>query len=415
MRKTRIFRKTQAPTLFAVILSMAALLLSGLEGARADDVSVKIGVLTDMKGLYGDVAGVGSTVAAKMAVEDFKAGSKGIKVELLEADHMNKADVGSQIARDWFDQQGVDIIVDSPNSTVAFAVSQIAREKNKIFIGSGAGSSDLTGKLCSPNTIHWTYDTWSVANGAGLALMASGGDEWYFLTADYAFGVALERDAMSVVMAKGGKIKGTSRVPLNVPDFSHFTLQAQDSGAKVIALAMAGGDFSNAVKSAYEFGVVAGGQKLAGLLVFITDVHALSLEVAQGLQFVEAFYWDANEQTRAFTRRFIAQGRGGYPTMIHAGVYSSVLHYLKAIDAARGDRLDGAKIVAKMKEIPTDDPVMGKGSIRIDGRKLHDLYLFEVKKPIESKKPWDYYKIIKTIPAAEAFRPLSLGGCPLAQ
>jgi len=388
----------------------AALVLGGIGPALADQ-SVKIGVLTDMSSLYSDLAGAGSVVAAKLAVEDFEAAGKGLKVEVISADHQNKADIGSAVARQWYDQDGVDMIVDVPNSGVALAVSQITRDKNKVFLDSGAGSSDLTGKSCSPNTIHWTYDTWALANGTGSAVVASGGNSWFFLTADYKFGHDLERDTSAVVTARGGKVLGGVAFPLNTPDFSSFLLQAQSSGAKVIGLAMAGGDFSNTVKQAAEFGIVEGGQRLAGMLVFITDIHALGLQAAQGLQFTESFYWDTNDQTRAFTKRFAEANRGIHPTMVHAGVYSAVLHYLKAV-AALQDKSDGARVVAKMKELPTDDPLFGKGSIRADGRKIHPLYLYEVKKPSDSKGPWDYYK---TIPADQAFRPLAQGGCPLVK
>ena len=389
-----------------------ALTLALAAPALAEDLSIKIGVLTDMSSLYADLAGQGSVLAAKMAVEDFGAAAKGIKVEVVGADHQNKADIGANVVRQWYDQGGVDMVVDNPNSAVAFAVSDITRDKNKVFLNSGAGSSDLTGAKCSPNTIHWTYDTWALANGTGNAVVASGGDSWYFLTADYKFGHDLERDTGNVVKAKGGQVLGAVRFPLNTPDFSSFLLQAQASKAKVIGLAMAGGDFSNTVKQAAEFGIVEAGQKLAGMLVFLTDIHALGLQAAQGLQFTESFYWDLNDQTRAFTKRFVPANRGVHPTMVHAGVYSATLHYLKAV-AALKDKKDGAAIVAKMKATPTEDPLFGKGSIRADGRKLHDLYLFEVKKPSESKAPWDYYKVVRTIPAAEAFRPIEQGNCPL--
>jgi branched-chain amino acid transport system substrate-binding protein len=394
--------------------ALAGLAALALSVPALADTAVKIGVLTDMSSLYADLAGQGSVIAAKLAVEDFKAAEQGLKVEVIGSDHQNKADIGANIARQWYDQDGVDLIVDTPNSAVALAVSQITRDKNKVFLDSGAGSSDLTGKSCSPNTIHWTYDTWALANGTGSAVVASGGDSWFFLTADYKFGHDLERDTGNVVAAKGGKVLGSVRFPLNTPDFSSFLLQAQSSGSKVIGLAMAGGDFSNTVKQAAEFGIVDGGQKLAGMLVFLTDIHALGLQTAQGLQFTEAFYWDANDQTRAFAKRFAALDRGIHPTMVHAGVYSAVTHYLKAV-AALKDKADGAKLVVKMKETPTDDPLFGQGSIRPDGRKLHPLYLFQVKKPAESKGPWDYYKLVHTIPADQAFRPMDQGGCPLVK
>jgi branched-chain amino acid transport system substrate-binding protein len=288
----------------------------------------------------------------------------------------------------------------------------VVREKNKVFLVSGAATSDLTGPKCSPNTVHWTYDTWALANGTGKAIVKTGGTTWFFITADYAFGHALERDTAAVVEANGGKVLGRVRVPLNTSDFSSFLLQAQGSKAKIIGLANAGGDTVNSIKQAAEFGIVSGGQNLAGLLVFITDVHALGLQTAQGLIMTEAFYWDRNEASRAFAKRFAPQYKGNMPTMVQAGVYSAVLHYLKAVEALKGDA-DGKAVVAKMKEIPTDDPLFGKGTIRADGRKIHDMYLFEVKKPAESKGPWDYYNLRATIPAAEAFRPLKDGNCPL--
>jgi branched-chain amino acid transport system substrate-binding protein len=352
-------------------------------------------------------------IAAKMAIEDFKAANKGFTtpVEVIFADHQNKADVGSQIANKWYDSEGVDVIVDTPNSGVALAVNQITRDKGKAFLNSGAASSDLTGKACSPNTIHWTYDTWMLANGTGKAIVKTGGDTWFFLTADYAFGHALERDTEAVVLKNGGKVLGKVRAPINTQDFSSFLLQAQASKAKIVGLANAGGDTTNSIKQASEFGIVKGGQSLAGLLVFLTDVHALGLEKAQGLIFTETFYWDLNDQTRAFTKRFAAANGGKYPSMVQAGVYSAITHYLKAIQSLKSD--DGTKVIAEMKRLPTDDPLFGKGTVRADGRKIHPAYLVEVKKPSESKGPYDYYKIRATIPADEAFRPLDQGDCPL--
>ena len=390
----------------------AALALSvGVAQAQISGNVVKIGILTDMSSLYADLSGQGSVLAAKMAIEDFKAKEKGLNVEVVFADHQNKADVGSQIANKWYDSEGVDVIVDTPNSGVALAVNQITKDKGKVFINSGAASSDLTGKACSPNTIHWTYDTWMLANGTGKAIVKTGGDTWFFITADYAFGHALERDTEAVVIKNGGKVLGKVRAPINTQDFSSFLLQAQSSKAKIIGLANAGGDTVNSIKQASEFGIVKGGQNLAGLLVFLTDVHGLGLEKAQGLIFTETFYWDLNDNTRAFTKRFAAGNGGKYPTMVQAGVYAGVLHYLKAVSALKSD--DGTKVVAKMKEMPTDDPLFGKGAIRADGRKIHPAYLVEVKKPSESKGPYDYYKIRATIPAEEAFRPIDQGDCPL--
>jgi len=397
-----------------LLLALTALtLLEGTANAQISDGVIKIGILNDQSSLYADLSGQGSVVAARMAAEDFGAAAKGIKVEVVFADHQNKADVGSNVARQWYDTDKVDVIVDVPNSAVALAVSQITREKGKALLVSGAATSDLSGKACSPNTIHWTYDTWALANGTGKAIVKTGGDTWFFITADYAFGHALERDTEAVVLANGGKVLGKVRHPLNTADFSSFLLQAQASKAKIIGLANAGSDTTNAIKQAAEFGIVKGGQNLAGLLVFITDVHALGLQTAQGLIFTEAFYWDMNDKTRAFAKRFAERDRGIHPTMIHAGVYSAVLHYLKAVEALKTD--DGTKVIAKMKETPTDDPLFGKGTIRMDGRKIHPMYLFEVKKPAESKAQWDYYKVRATTPADEAFRPLNQGDCALVK
>jgi branched-chain amino acid transport system substrate-binding protein len=388
----------------------AAALLASAAASQAE-TPVKIGVLNDRSGLYADLGGEGSVAAAKMAIEDFKAAEKGLKVDVVSADHQNKSDVGVNKAREWFDQDGVDAIFDVPNSGVALAISAITQEKNKIFVDSGAATSDLTGAKCSPNTIHWTYDTWELAHGTGSATVKAGGTTWFFLTADYAFGAALERDTAAVVKAEGGQVVGEVKHPLNTQDFSSFLLQAQSSGAKVIGLANAGGDTINSIKQAAEFGIVQGGQKLAGLLVFLSDVHSLGLKTAQGLVLTSPFYWDLNDGTRAFSDRFM-KVTNRRPTMVQAGVYSGVLHYLKAVQAV-GSAKDALKVVAKMKEIPTDDPLFGKGTVRADGRVLHNSYLFEVKKPEESKGPWDYYKLISTTPADKAFRPMSEGGCPL--
>ena len=381
--------------------------------AQISDGVIKIGVLSDMSSLYTDIAGRGSELAARMAVEDFGAAAKGMKVEIVSADHQNKPDVGSQIANQWYDVDKVDVIVDVPTSSVALAINEVTRKKAKAFLVSGAASSDLTGKACSPNTIHWAYDTWMLANGTGNAIVKTGGDSWFFLTADYAFGHALERDTEAVVQKNGGKVLGKVRHPLNTQDFSSFLLQAQASKAKIVGLANAGGDTTNSIKQAAEFGIVKRGQNLAGLLVFISDVHSLGLQTAQGLIFTETFYWDMNDQTRAFTKRFAPANRGIHPTMVHAGVYSAVLHYLKAIESAKTD--DGTKVIAEMKRLPTDDPLFGKGSVRADGRKIHPAYLVEVKKPSESKGPWDYHKVRATIPAEEAFRPMDQGGCSLVK
>ena len=394
-------------------LAVAAALGAGAAQAQISDGIVKIGVLSDMSSLYTDIAGAGSVVAAKMAVEDSGIEKRGYKVEVVSADHLNKPDVGSSIARQWYDTDKVDVIVDVPTSSIALAINEITKEKKKVFLVSGAASSDLTGKACSPNTIHWTYDTWMLANGTGGAIVKTGGDTWYFLTADYAFGLALERDTEAVVLKSGGKVLGKVRHPLNALDFSSYLLQAQASKAKVIGLANAGGDTTNAIKQAAEFGIVKGGQSLAGLLVFLSDIHALGLPTAQGLIVTNTFYWDTNDQTRAWAKRFAGLNGGKYPTMVHAGVYSAVTHYFKAVEALKSD--DGTKVVAKMKEMPTDDPLFGKGTIRADGRKIHPAYLVEVKKPSESKGPYDYYKVRTTIPADQAFRPMADGGCPLVK
>jgi branched-chain amino acid transport system substrate-binding protein len=395
---------------------VAAVLAAALTGgtAYAQQLTAKIGVLTDMSSLYADATGQGSVAAAKMAAADFMKDHPNVKVEIVNADHQNKADVGSQIANQWYDVDKVDVIADVPNSGVALAITQVAANKNKVFLGSGPASSDLTGPKCNMNNVQWTYDTWMLANGTGKAVVKTGGDTWFFLTSDYAFGHALERDTAAVVEANGGKVLGKVRHPINTNDFSSFLLQAQASKAKVIGLANAGGDTVNSIKQAAEFGIVKGGQKLAGLLVFVADVNALGLQTAQGLTLTETFYWDLNDQTRAWTKRW-HQERGAtdkFPTMNHAGVYASVMHYLKA-RVALGGSPDGKAVVAKMKEMPTDDVLFGKGTIRPDGRKLHPAYLFEVKKPEESKYPGDFYKTLATIPAAEAFRPLKDGGCPL--
>ncbi len=397
-------------TLLAVMLTTA-----GWQAhAQISDGIVKIGVLNDMSGLYADIGGPGSVVAAKMAVEDYlKSTKSSLKVEVVSADHQNKPDIGSNIARQWYDTNKVDMIIDVPTSSVALAISQVTREKGKIHINTGAATADLTGKACSPNTVHWLYDTWMLANGTGKAVVQHGGNSWFFLTADYAFGQALERDTEAVILKNGGKVLGKVRHPLATQDFSSFLLQAQASKAKVIGLANAGGDTTNSIKQAYEFGIVKGGQTLAGLLVFLTDIHALGLEKAQGLYLTETFYWDLNDQTRAWSKRFAALNGGKYPSMDQAGVYAGILHYLKAVDAAKTD--DGTKVTQKMKDLPTDDALFGKGSIRKDGRKLHPAYLFEVKKPSESKGAYDYYKLLATIPADQAFRPLSEGDCPLVK
>ena len=390
-----------------------AFVAAALFGTAAQaQVNVKLGVLNDMSSLYADISGPGSVTAAKMAVEDFNPAAHGMKVDIVSADHQNKPDVGSNIARQWFDVDHVDVIVDVPTSSVALAVSDVAREKNKVFLISGAASSDLTGPKCTPNNVHWTYDTWMLAHGTGGALVKTGGDTWFFLTADYAFGHALERDTAAVVTAAGGKVLGTVKHPLNTQDFSSFLLQAQSSKAKIIGLANAGGDTINAIKQGAEFGITAGGQQFAGLLVFVTDVNALGLKTAQGLVLTETWYWDMNDANRAWTKRWQVENPGKLPSMVVAGVYAETLHYLKAV-AALKSAADGKAVVNQMKALPTDDPLFGKGEIRADGRKIHPAYLFQVKKPEESKYPGDDYILRATIPAEDAFRPLKDGGCPM--
>ena len=384
--------------------------------AFAQDKTVKIGVLNDMSSLYADIGGPNSVVAIKMAVEDSGLAAKGWKIDVLSGDHQNKPDVGTNLARQWVDNEKVDAIADTPNSGVALAVNNLVRDKNIVLLNSGAATADLTGKACTPNTISFTYDTYMLANGTGKALTKSGGNSWFFLTADYAFGHALERDTSAVVTVNGGKVLGGVKHPINSSDFSSFLLQAQSSKAKVVGLANAGGDTTNAIKQASEFGIVAGGQKLAALLLFINDVHSLGLKTAHGLTFTESFYWDMNDKTREWSKRFQKLSpKGTMPSMTVAGNYAAVLHYLKAMEALGGYPHDGAKVVAKMKEIPTDDPLFGKGPLRIDGRRIIPAYLFEVKKPEESKYPWDYYKLIATISPEDAAKPLEASECPLVK
>lgn len=385
----------------------------GVSPAFAQDINIKIGVLNDQSGVYSDLAGMGSVVAARLAVEDFGGADKGINVEILSADHQNKPDVGTSIARGWIDQQGVDVIADVPGSAIALAMNTIAEETGTIHLNSGAGTAELTAAQCSPNTVHWTFDSWALANGTARAMVEQGGDSWFFLTADYAFGHAMEADTRAFVEASGGTVLGTARHPLGTNDFASFLLQAQSSGAKVIGLANAGGDFINSTKQASEFGLTQGGQSLAALVTFITEIRSLGLEAAQGLVLTEAFYWDQNDQTRAWSERFAAAHGGKMPTMIQAGVYSSIMHYLAAVEAT-GTK-EAAAVMAKMKETPIDDPLFGKGEIRADGRAIHDMFLFRVKSPEDSTGEWDVYETLATIPAAEAFRPLADGGCPLVQ
>src|SRR5450432_1622813 len=396
------------------LLCMAACALAGWGApamAQLSDDVVKIGVATDMSSLYADINGPGAVVATQMAIDDFGGSVMGKKIELVTGDIQNKADVAATLAGRWYDNENVDMILGAGASSSSIALENVAGEKKKIFLAPDPASSDITGKLCNPYTVQWVYDTTALANGTGSAVVKSGGKSWFFITADYAFGYALERDVSEVVTKAGGKVLGEVKAPINTNDFSSFLLQAQSSKAQIIGLANAGGDTINSIKQASEFGIVKGGQSLAGLLVFLSDVHGLGLEKAQGLILTTTFYWDMNDQTRAFAKRFAAANGGKYPTMVQAGVYAGVLHYLKAVAALKSD--DGAKVVAKMKEMPTDDPLFGKGTIRADGRKIHPAYLVEVKKPSESKGPYDYYKILATTPAEQAFRPLAEGGCEL--
>ena len=405
---------TQIARRFAASAALAALCLG--TPALAQDKTVKIGVLNDMSSLYADIGGPNSLAAVKMAVEDSGLKAKGWNIEVVSGDHQNKPDIGVNIARQWIDADKIDAIADTPNSGVALAVNNLVKEKNSVLLNSGAATADLTGKACTPNTVSFTYDTYMLANGTGKALTKAGGDTWFFLTADYAFGHALERDTGNVVTQTGGKVLGAVRHPLNTSDFSSFLLQAQSSKSKVIGLANAGGDTTNSIKQAAEFGIVQGGQKLAALLLFINDVHALGLKTAQGLTFTESFYWDLNDQTREWSKRFQkVSPKGSMPSMTVAGLYAEILHYLKAMEALGGNPRDGAKVVAKMKELPTDDPLFGKGPLRADGRRLIPAYLFEVKKPEESKGPWDYYKLVATIAPEDAAKPLEASDCPLVK
>src|SRR6195952_3919783 len=389
----------------AALLACAATALA--TPALAQDKTAKIGVLTDMSSLYADINGPGAVVAINMAVDDSGLRAKGWKIDVISGDHQNKPDVGVNIARQWIDTEKVDVVADTPNSGVALAISNLVKEKNAILLNQAAASADLTGKACNANTISTTYDTYMLANGTGKALTKAGGDSWFFVSADYAFGAAMQRDAATVVEANGGKVLGNVKHPLNTSDFSSFLLQAQSSKAKIVGLANAGGDTTNAIKQAAEFGIVAGGQKLAALLLFVNDVHSLGLKTAQGLTFTESFYWDLNDKTRAWSAKFQEKAANhAKPSMTQAGNYAAISHYLKAMEALGGHPHDGAKVVAKMKELPTDDPLFGKGPLRADGRRLIPAYLFEVKKPEESKGPWDYYKLLATISAEDAAKPL---------
>jgi len=384
--------------------------IASAHAQRISDDVVKIGVLTDMSSLYADNAGPGSVAAAQMAIDDFGGRVLGKKIELVSADNQNKPEVGANITRVWIDRQGVDAIVDVPNSAVAFAVQELTRTKNRVFLATGTASSRLTGDACSPTTVHWTYDTYALANGTGQAVVQAGGDSWFFIAADFAVGAALMADTERVIKANGGRVLGSVRHPINSADFSSYILQAQASKAKIIGLATAGGDMINIVKQSAEYKVGEGGQRLAGLLVFIADIHSLGLQTAQGLLLTSAFYWDLNDQTRAWSKKF-ATRYPKVPTMIHAGTYGAVTHYLKAIAAAGTD--EAKAVVAKMKEMPVDDFMTKHGVIRADGRLVRDMYLFQVKAPSESRGGFDYYKLVATIPGEKAFRPLGEGGCKL--
>jgi branched-chain amino acid transport system substrate-binding protein len=397
---------------FCVAALAAAALAAPASAQQLTDGTVKLGVLTDMSSLYSDINGAGAVIAVQMAIEDFGGSIGGKKIEMVQADVQNKADVAATIAGRWFDTEQVDVILGTGASSSSIATSRVANDKKKVYLATDPASSDITGKLCNPYTVHWVYDTFALAKGTGSAVVKAGGKSWFFLTADYAFGYALQRDVANVVNASGGKVVGEVRHPINTNDFSSFLLQAQASKAQIIGLANAGGDTINSIKQASEFGIVKGGQKLAGLLVFVSDVHSLGLERAQGLNLTEAFYWDLNDVTRAFSKRWGAKMNGRMPSMLHAGNYSATKHYLEAVKAAGTDDADA--VMAMMKKTPTDD-LMGKGYIRADGRKIHNMYVFEVKAPSESKYPYDYYKLIATMPGEQAFQPMEKGDCPLAK
>lgn len=402
--------KTRIPAACAALA--AALFLAVGAQAQIKKDAVKIGVLADMSSLYADLGGPGSVVAANMAVKDFGGKVNGKKIEVVSADHQNKPDVGASIARQWFDRDGVDMITDLTTSSVALAVQEVAREKSKVLMITGAASSDLTGKNCAPTSIHYAYDTTALANGTGAAVVKAGGKTWFFITADYAFGHALQKDTAAVVTANGGKVLGSVNVPLNTADFSSYLLQAQASKAQIIGLANAGGDTINSIKQAAEFGIVKGGQKLAGLLLFVTDVHSLGLKTAEGLNLTESFYWDQDAKTRAWSKRFFAITKKE-PTMTQAGVYSAVMHYLQAVKATNS--VDGPKVVAYLRGRPINDFMIRHGHLQADGSLVHDMYLYEVKKPSESKGPWDLYNLVATIPGAQAFKRPRGNECPLVK
>jgi len=390
----------------------AALAAFAICPSHAQQAPLKIGVLSDFSSVYSDIGGMGNVEATKMAIEDFGGQMFGKPIDMISADVLNKPDVASTIARKWWETEGVDMIIDLPTSATALAVMELSRQYEKIMIVTDAASSDITGKSCSPYTAHWTYDTYANAHTVGSAIVKNGGDTWFFLTADYVFGHSVERDTGDVVKASGGKVLGSVKHPLNTADFSSFLLQAQASKAKIIGLANGGGDTINAIKQAGEFGIVAGGQNLAAIVMFISDVHSLGLKLAQGLIITEAYYWDLNDKTRAFGKRFLERVKR-MPTMNQAATYSATLHYLKAVQAA-GTK-DTKTVMAKMRALPVRDAFTDNGVLREDGRMVHSMYLFQVKKPEESKGPWDYYKLLAEVPADQAFRPLKDGGCPLVK
>ncbi|WP_135468011.1 ABC transporter substrate-binding protein [Crenalkalicoccus roseus] len=397
--------------------ALAAATAAGVGRARAQGANtIRLGVLSDLSGVFRDIAGPGSVAATRQAVQDF--GERGFRVEVLAADHQNKPDVASSIVRQWIDREGVDAIVDVPTSSVALAVAGVVREKNKVLLASTPGTAELTGGQCSPNTVHWTYDTWMLANSTGAAMVAAGGDTWFFITADYAFGHSMEAEATRFIQSAGGRVLGSVRFPFpGTTDFSAFLLRAQASRAKVIGVGAGGGDLINVTKQAAEFGLTRRGQRLAALVMFISEVHGLGLEAAQGLVLTETFYWDLNDRTRAFTAR--VKGNFGLeaPTMAQAGCYGAVLHYLKAVGdlGVAAAKASGSETVSRMKAMPCDDDAFGAGTIRPDGRKLHPAYLFEVKSPQESRGPWDYYRLLRTTPGEQAFRPMAEGGCALGR
>jgi branched-chain amino acid transport system substrate-binding protein len=401
-----------------VLLSAAAAGLAAHPRARAQTPPIRIGVLTDLSGPYSDNTGMGSVIAARLAVEDFVKENPGFRAEVIHLDFQNRAEVGLNAARGWYDREDVDVVLDVPNSAIAFAVANLAREKNKVAIFTGAASSDLTGRNCGPNHLHWVYDTYSQAYATATALVQEGGDSWYFITADYAFGHAVERDTGNFVKAAGGRVLGSGRYPFpQTTDFSAQIVQARASGAKVLGLANGGNDIANCVKQAAEFGLQRAGMRVAAPLILIPDVHSIGLQAAQGLIAADTFYWDQDDGSRAFTRRFQPQFRNIPPNHIHAGGYSATLHYLKAASSlgVPAAKADGAATIRRMKEMPTQDPLFGRGAVRADGRKIHPSFLYQVKAPAQSRAPWDYYTRLRTVPAEQAFRPINQGGCPMVQ